>query len=319
MKNKRTMKLLVITLILMMLLSGCSTNALLDYNNAVQKTEDITRGKTSLSIKVDNDFNTDGLTEEAINNLKNFEKIEMSLLSRFDNNQAKSINDVYLNLTGMGIDSMIYSMEDYAYIKIPMVNEYIEIDLNDLEMAPAIDTTGTESLVRRVIKEWTELLETENVVKGEKSIMTTEDGEVKVTRFTVKPTEDQLRLFIKKIIAIARSEKDALEKFIQFANTDGGLDFDALVDVVEQDIEEMEKITFNSIAFIDIDGYIVNESIEIHFENYDSKPGQVNKRTVVISQENWDNEMEQNIAIPDFAPEDLIDMNEAEGLFNDFR
>jgi hypothetical protein len=319
MKKKLSIKLLAAILIMMMLSAGCSTNALLDYNNAVRKTEDITRGKMSLSIKVENTFSTEGLSEEAISNLKKFEKVEMSMISSFDNNQAKSINDVYVNLGGMGIDSMIYSMEDYAYIRLPMLNEYIKINLDELDMTPSMDTSGTENLVRRVTKEWTELLETENVVKGERSIMTTEDGEVKVTKFTVNPTEDQLRLLIKKIIAIVRSEKDALEKFIQFANTDGGMDFDTLVSSVEQEIEEMEKITFNSVAFIDIDGYIVKESIEIHFENYDPKPSQVIKRTVVISQENWDNEMEQNIVIPDIAPEDLVDMNEAENLFRNFR
>ncbi|MDP3385869.1 MAG: hypothetical protein Q8S24_01440 [Eubacteriales bacterium] len=319
MKKKLAMKFMIGLLIMMMLSVGCSTNALLDYNNAVGKTEDITRGRMSLSIKVDNTFSTDGLSEEAISNLKNFEKIEMSMISSFDNNQIKSVNDVYMNLGGMGIDAMIYSIEDYAYIRLPMINGYIKINLDALDMSMSMDSSGTESLIRRVTKEWTDLLETENVVKGEKSIMTTEDGEVKVTKFTVSPTEDQLRLLLKKIIAIVRSEKEVLADFIQFADTDGGLDFDTLVRGIEQEIEEMEKITFNSVAFIDIDGYIVKESIEIHFENYDPKPGQVIKRTVVISQENWDNEMEQNIVIPDIAPEDLVDLNEAEDLFRNFR
>lgn len=319
MKKRLSIKFMVALLILTTLLAGCSTNALSDYNNAVQKTEDITRGKMSLSIKVENSFSIDGLSEEAINELKNFEKIEMSMISTFDNNQSKSINDVYVNFGGMGIDAMIYSTEDNAYIRLPMVNGYLKIDLNELETTPQIDTTGTESLVRRVTKEWTELLETENVVKGEKSIMTTEDGEVKVTRFTVTPTEDQLRLFIKKVTAIVRSEKDALEKFLQVDNTDDSFNFDTLVSSVEQEIEEMEKITFNSVAFIDIDGYIVRESIEIYFENYDPKPGQVIKRTVVINWENWDNEMDQSIIIPEIAPEELIDMNEAEDLFKDFQ
>ncbi|HBH13185.1 MAG: Uncharacterized protein XD91_0709 [Clostridiales bacterium 38_11] len=319
MKKNQSMKLLVTVLILMMSLAGCSTNALLDYKNATQKTDDITRGKMSLSIKIENSFNTQGLSEETISNLKNFEKIEMSMISSFDNDQTKSVNDVYLNQGGMGLDTMIYSVEDFAYIKLPMINGYIKIDLNGLEMTPSIDTSGTESLIKRITKEWTELLETENVVKGEKSIMPTADGEVKVTIFTVSPTEDQLRLFLKKTISILRSEKDALEKFLQLANTDDNLDFDTLINGVEVEIEEMEKITFNTVAFIDIDGYIVKESIEIYFENYDPKPGQVSKRTVVISQENWDNEMEQNIVIPDISSDDLLDMNEAEGLFNNFR
>jgi hypothetical protein len=319
MKKKISMKVAAAVLIIMTLTAGCSTNALLDYNNAVRKTEDITRGKMSLSIKIDNDFSTEGLSEEAIANLKNFERIEMSLLSSFDNNQRRSINDIYLNLGGMGIDSMVYSNDADAYIRLPMVNEYIRINLDELDMTSSLDMTGTESLVKRITKEWTELLETENVVKGEKSIMATEDGEVKVTKFTVSPTEDQLRLLLKKMIAILRSEKEALETFVQFANTDGGLDFDALVRGVEQEIEDMEKITFNSVAYIDIDGYIVKESIEIYFENYDPKPGQVSKRTVVFSQENWDNEMEQNIVIPDISSDNLMDMDEAEGLFTNFR
>lgn len=319
MKNKISVKIVAAILIMMMLAAGCSTDALLDYNNAVNKTEEITRGKMSLSIKVSNDFSTEGLSEEAIANLKNFERLEMGMISTFDNNQAKSINDVYVNFGGMGIDSMVYSNDGIAYIRLPMINEYIRVEMDELDMPSSMDVTGTESLVKRVTKEWTDLLETENVVKGEKSIMTTEDGEVKVTKFTVSPTEDQLRLLLKKIIAILRSEKEALEKFVQFSATDGSLDYDTLIRSIEQEIEDMEKITFNNLAYIDIDGYIVKESIEIYFENYDPKPGQVIKRTVVISQENWDNEMEQNIVIPDVSPDDIIDMNEAENLFKDFQ
>ncbi|HAE43680.1 MAG TPA: hypothetical protein DCG34_12305 [Clostridiales bacterium] len=319
MKNKISVKMVAAILIMMMLAAGCSTDALLDYNNAVNKTEEITRGKMSLSIKVSNDFSTEGLSEEAIANLKNFERLEMGMISTFDNNQAKSINDVYVNFGGMGIDSMVYSNDSIAYIRLPMINEYIRVEMDELDMPSSMDVTGTESLVKRVTKEWTDLLETENVVKGEKSIMTTEDGEVKVTKFTVSPTEDQLRLLLKKIIAILRSEKEALEKFVQFSATDGSLDYDTLIRSIEQEIEDMEKITFNNLAYIDIDGYIVKESIEIYFENYDPKPGQVIKRTVVISQENWDNEMEQNIVIPDVSPDDIIDMNEAENLFKDFQ
>ncbi|PKM68263.1 MAG: hypothetical protein CVU93_03525, partial [Firmicutes bacterium HGW-Firmicutes-18] len=167
MKKKISMKVAATILIMMMLSTGCSTHALLDYNNAVRKTEDITRGKMSLSIKVENTFSTDGLSEEAISNLKNFERVEMSMISTFDNDQPKSINDVYVNMGGTGIDSMIYSMEDYAYIRLPMLNEYIRINLDELAMTPSMDTSGTENLVRRVTKEWTDLLETENVVKGE--------------------------------------------------------------------------------------------------------------------------------------------------------
>lgn len=319
MKKKISLKMVAAILIMMLLTAGCSTNALLDYNNAVNKTDEITRGKMSLSIMISNDFSTEGLSEDAIANLKNFERLEMGMISTFDNNQAKSINDVYVNFGGMGIDSMVYSNDSIAYIRLPMINEYIRVEMDELDMPSSMDVTGTESLVKRVTKEWTDLLETENVVKGEKSIMTTEDGEVKVTKFTVSPTEDQLRLLLKKIIAILRSEKEALEKFVQFSATDGSLDYDTLIRSIEQEIEDMEKITFNNLAYIDIDGYIVKESIEIYFENYDPKPGQVIKRTVVISQENWDNEMEQNIVIPDVSPDDIIDMNEAENLFKDFQ
>ncbi|MBN2828092.1 MAG: hypothetical protein JXQ26_08875 [Tissierellales bacterium] len=83
---------------------------------------------------------------------------------------------------------------------------------------------------------------------------------------------------------------------------------------IESEINEMETITFNSVAYIDIDGYIVKESIEIYFENYDPSVGQTYTRTVRIEEENWDNEMAQEIMIPEISDEDIIEPNEIENL-----
>jgi hypothetical protein len=330
-KAKGAIKTIIaLSLIFLLVLSGCSKNPLKTYNSAVEKTENITRGKFSVTVNVENIFNKEGLDDETLKTLRYLEKIETSMFSSFDKNESRSKNDIYLKIGNLGFDSKVYSIEDEAYIQIPALNKYIKLNLADikfeeLEKEQGINTDSIEGLMKRISKEWTDLLETDNVVKGERTIMQTEDGDVKVTKFSVSPTEDQLRLFLKKVIAIFRSEKEGLQQFVELFRLDNNyniektenneeMNFEILIKAIENELEEMEKITFSSVAYIDIDGYIVKETIEIVFENYDPKGGQIEKRKVQITQENWDNEMEQKIILPEIPAESIISIDDFEGM-----
>jgi hypothetical protein len=322
--------LIALSMVFLLVLSGCSKDPLKIYNSAVEKTDNISRGKLSVTVNVENIFNKEGLDEETVKILRNLEKIEMSMLSSFDKNESRSKNDIYLKIENLGFDSKVYSIGEDAYIKIPALNKYIKINLENLkfeemEKEQAINTDSVDTLIKRIGKEWTDLLETENVVKGERTIMQTEDGEVKVTKFSISPTEDQLRLFLKKVIAIFKSEKEGLKQFVELFSLDNNYDieetekdeemnFEILIKAIENELEEMEKITFGSVAYIDIDGYIVKEAIEVVFENYDPKGGQIEKRKVQIIQENWENELEQNIVLPEIPAESIIRIDDFEGM-----
>ncbi|MBN2287228.1 MAG: hypothetical protein JXI43_12325 [Tissierellales bacterium] len=306
--------MLCIVIFLLMIMSGCSKNSLKTYQDAVAKTDTINRGQSRISIMIENQFNKEDLSEELKTTLEALESLEMSLLSSFDKSEDLSVHNAYLKAGSLGYDIKIFQKGEEAYLKMPMLNRYIRLDMSVLEANAPKDLQIPENLIQRITQEWVNLLETDNVVKGQKSIMSTEDGEVKVTKFTVTPTEDQFRLFIKKMIGIVKSEKGGFETFIEAVDMEEKIIIEELLLAIESEINEMETITFNSVAYIDIDGYIVKESIEIYFENYDPSVGQTYTRTVRIEEENWDNEMAQEIMIPEISDEDIIEPNEIENL-----
>ncbi|MDW7669249.1 MAG: hypothetical protein SCJ93_10525, partial [Bacillota bacterium] len=168
----------------------------------------------------------------------------------------------------------------------------------------------------KIQKEWLELLQKEDVVKGKRDIMTTKDGDVKVDKYTIEPSEEQLRLFFKKVFAILRSEEENLVKLIQ--NEDNDIDIGNIITNTEKAVEKFEKITFKNEAYIDIDGYIVKEYIYIVLEDYDPEPGSNSLISIDVEIENWENEIEQIIKIPEVNQDELINLDGIDDSFQNF-
>ncbi|MBG0765375.1 MAG: hypothetical protein H0S78_10980 [Tissierellales bacterium] len=171
-------------------------------------------------------------------------------------------------------------------------------------------------MTSKIQSEWLDLLQKEDVVKGKRDLMTTQDGDVKVDKYTISPSEEQLRLFLKKFFAVLRSEEESLKPLIQ--NQNGKVNVEEIVNNLEDVIDEFEKITFKNEAYIDVDGYIVKEFINIDLENYDPQPGSNSKISVKVEVENWENEAEQIIEIPEVEESDIIDLDSMENNFESF-
>jgi hypothetical protein len=113
-----------------------------------------------------------------------------------------------------------------------------------------------------------------------------------------------------------RSEEESLKPLIQ--NQNGKVNVEEIVNNLEDVIDEFEKITFKNEAYIDVDGYIVKEFINIDLENYDPQPGSNSKISVKVEVENWENEAEQIIEIPEVEESDIIDLDSMENNFESF-
>jgi hypothetical protein len=309
-------KILIVGLVILLFLSGCSSNSLAKYNEAVEKTTGLTRGRSSMIFTIENEFNEKGMTEDELRKLYAYKDMEFSFISSFDHEIGEMEADIYLSLGSPGYDMSFYSSKEGSFIRIPIVNKYMKLDLEDFEnkaMETGNESDEIQDVFLKIIEEWTAILEMDNVVKGEKSIMSTEDGDVKVVKFTVSPSEDKIRLFLKKIAALARANSEELEKAggFSFAEFEGEnpMDFSEIVEIIEEKIDSLESITFIDTVFIDIDGYIVSDELLMVFEDYDSEEGQIKKTTVSIIQENWENGMKQDIEFPEIAPDEMIEMD----------
>jgi hypothetical protein len=311
-------KILIIILVILAVVSliGCNQDYLQNYKEAVEKTDGRSQGKESIKISINNDFNQENISQEIIEELNYLKNIEFEVTSSFNESYSKS--RAYIKYRGLGYDINLYTSESETLVQIPIINKYIKIDSEDLGFNEDEENNfeGMEELTSKIQSEWLDLLQKEDVVKGKRDLMTTQDGDVKVDKYTISPSEEQLRLFLKKFFAVLRSEEESLKALIQ--NQNEKVNVEEIVNNLENVIDEFEKITFKNEAYIDVDGYIVKEFISIDLENYDPQPGSNSKISVKVEIENWENEADQTIEIPEVEEKDLIDLDSMENNFESF-
>ncbi|MFP4457306.1 MAG: hypothetical protein ACLFPS_06570 [Clostridia bacterium] len=294
---KRIITILAV-LIMLLAITACSENAIEVYKIANQNTEELNSGKTKTTVIVNNQFEKSNLEPDQIEELENLKNIEFSATISFNNDENISETNLYYKYGNVGYDFLIYSLEERVYIKFPMQSKFVDFSTFTTNFDEnEIEKSFNQEIFSLINDKWLEMLEKDNVVRGNKSVMETEDGDVKVTEYAIEPSQDQLFVFLYDVVQILNDNKDSLEYFIEF-------DQEQPLELYVEDImNEIENVSFSYRAYIDIDNYLVNESIKLHFELNDVKTD------VSIDIDYWDNNKDQNIQLPNFNEDNLIDFD----------
>lgn len=294
---KKLMTILVI-LIILSTITACSEDAVEVYKIASQNTEDLISGKTKTTVIVNNQFKAVDLNAEQTKELENLENIEFSATTSFNNEENISETNLYYKYGNVGYDFLIYSLEEKAYIKFPMQSKFVDFSTFSGNLDEnKIGETFNQEIFTLINNKWLEMLEKDDVVRGNKSVMEIEDGDVKVTEYVIEPSQDQLFVFLYDVIQILSENKDSLENFIEF---DKEQSFEKYINDI---MNEIENVSFSYKAYIDIDNYLVNEYIELSYNLNEVKT------QVSININYWDNNKDQNIKVPNFNEDNLIDFD----------
>ncbi|HOG63744.1 MAG TPA: hypothetical protein PLB33_09200, partial [Sedimentibacter sp.] len=118
----------VFILILLILLTSCNTNNLIEYKKASDKTEQIIKGQTAGEFTMTTEINPAGLTAEEIKELNYIKDMNGSFSVVFDDEEEKTIIRNYLNFGGLGYDFEVYINGDEVSVKLPVVGKYLRIN-----------------------------------------------------------------------------------------------------------------------------------------------------------------------------------------------
>ncbi|MCT4598382.1 MAG: hypothetical protein N4A50_10960 [Vallitalea sp.] len=306
----KKMKIIIGVTVLLTMLTACSTEGLEIYNDASIKTSNESKGKTSCKINMDIDFNTDDLTLEEIRQLNYAKKMIFEITSSYDSSKGKVASDIYLNLGGVGMDSNYYRNGNEGYVKIPVLNKYIDID----EGKEIVNTKEYGSFFSTIEESWLELLEEDDVVKGENTIIDTEEGQVKATIVTININEALLKKYAEKITYILM-DSDIINKIVD-VNYDSAHK-EKLRETLTRTLKKIQFEDFKTLAYIDFDGYLIKEEISMRMKMADANKGEPLAMSISITNENWDIGKEQNIEIPEIK-EQLIKIEELKNMDNIF-
>ena len=164
-------------------------------------------------------------------------------------------------------------------------------------------STETEEALKDL---WVSTLEEENVFRGKDTVLTTPDGEVKTTVYTITLGRDQIREFLLGAIEIF-SKDEKLSTILsdvsdlQSQNYSG----EFFLKLKEQ-MNKNTDLNFQYTAYVDIDGYIVNELIAFQSEQNVAQTGEPKGIQYKLELKNWDINGKQEFDFPKLTEENTM-------------
>ena len=337
--HRKYMKGFILFFLLSLMLTGClGKEDYKAYQDAVLKTDAIQRGAQSMNVSMNQTLfeESESKSHQAI--LKGLEKIEFDLSGQFDYEKDAALYDIYYYYNGLGNDvRYIRKSEAEQYIKIPMFKDYLKlddqslagegIDKTNLRNSEIGDTDTIKTIISEINTEWHNMIQKENIFVGEKTTIKNADGDVKATKFTIKPTTEQLGLISEQIKTslLAHSEElaDVFNQYLvesipmRDIPTEGmstgddtsssnssemmKIDADAVSKLIENWMSHMAITHYEEVAYVDLDGYIIEETttIGIEYTKTDQFTPLFKSQEIVIHSKNWDIEQAQKFDFPE--------------------
>lgn len=315
-------KIILILLAAMLVLSlvACNTDNLAQYKKAFEKTDQITKGQLSADFSMVMDYDTTGLTAEEIRDLNYFKDMKGSFNSVFDDDVKKVILRNYMNFGGLGYDFDMYINGEEFFMKLPVIGKYIKISeiQNEIEQEDYKfdQTILSEESMKAITGKWVGLMKEDNVFKGKDIILTTPDGEVKTTEYTITLTDEQIRLFVSESVEIAGKDvnlKQYYDKFLKVKINDEDLSFEDMIKFFKDNIENYNVDNFKYTALVDIDGYIVNENILFSIKSTNTDL-MLKGMDYNLDIKTWDINKEQSFDFPVLTKDNTMDVDNTEEM-----
>lgn len=298
MLRKKYLKIMIIILVLVLGV-GCSDKSYEEYQKAVDKTENIERGKYDFDIEYNTKFNKEVLTVEDFKEAMEFSNIRLSGVNIYDKSNDGVNTYANIEVGNIGIDLEYYQNSEDKYLKIPFLGKFINLnnfetkDLsNDFDFNEDMDMNFDfdEETFYAIGSLWNEAIKEENVFKGQNSLLETPDGDVKVTEYSIKFSDELL--------------KELMKETLEILNLSDSASF----------LDEITIDEFKYQAFVDIDGYIINENFGMSYTLDNER--EIDSGQFKFEITNYDINDKQVIEIPKVEEHMLLDLDNMDELLD---
>lgn len=314
MKSTKRIFILILIILFSLSLTGCNTDSLGEYKKASDKTEQIKKGQTSGEIALSMDFNTESMTQEEIRELNYYKDLKGSFAAVYDKESKKFIYRNYLNMGGLGFDFDYYMNGSEAFIKLPVIGKYMKLnEIQELEKNK-VDDDYTENIISKealeaISKNWINLMNKDDVFKGKDIVLTTPDGEVKTTEYTIKLNDEQIKKLFTECMSIA-SKDESFKRFYSEVQKNAkvfeGKALDKMLSDMKENINDYTVESFSYIAYVDIDGYIVNERVEAALIVKSNEMPGLRGMKFNMDIKNWNINKSQSFSFPELTEENTV-------------
>lgn len=303
--------------LLVMVISGCGVSDLEDYQQALIETASYDSGSESTDLSIELEFNETGLSFEEKRDLSYYERIEMSTEAWFNSQgpKSKSVIDTYFNFGGVGFDMIYYIDGRDVLIKLPIINQYIDLRVGEEELEQEGPYEDQAIAFNKLIDAWNAVLEEEDVFSGSKAYVMTDKGQIKTTTYQVTIDDQQFNELKATILTLIEDEA-VLEAFIKESQNYSTWDAtsEALQASMTTMVESLELIAFEGHAYVDFDGRLVKQVFEADLVAVDAGPGKI-KSLKLVYESGYDQlGKDIEIVIPQVRPEDMLDIEDGSSI-----
>ena len=315
-------KMIVILLCMVFAMAGCSKDALTGYLSALEETSNIPSGKKQVEVSINMDFNKVNMSAEDLDKIKYLEHMDFTLEVTHDvvDYDEKAIIKGYADIGGLGIDATLYADGENTYLYIPMLGGYVDLeqyqdttvpnddlgiktDSDDGQEGQWEDYIDQGEEFQPIIDKFTELLTDKDVMKGERTYITTEDGQIKTTIYTVNLNETQLKELLREAVYTLTTQE--ISNSIPIISKEDKTDFLSEIDKMT---EEFTLENFSSTAYVDFDGRLVRQDMELEIAiKNDGESGSLNRINVTVNITNSGLGEKQDMEFPEVTEDMLLE------------
>lgn len=317
------MKKIIILLFATLLLIGCEIDALNYYKDAVVKTESLVDGQSQLAMTLNFDF-VDASSEQEI-----FKEITFTHQRKFGDKQE--VSRQYLGTSAFGIDTVYYENQEEAYIRLPFLGKYLS--LNDIDMSQYGDALYEEPPISQetieIIKDkWMMLVKEDDVVNLGDEVIDTPEGEVKVKKFVVTFSHEQVTTFLREVIDVVSQDPVFLERITEYPTfvyedetlvvSDYDITSEEVIKGFDWLLESLIIEDFSMTAYVDIDLYMIQQTYDIKIAFSEKLSEVINGLTFNATYELFDLNQQQAFDFPMIESTDWITVDELLDSFEDY-
>lgn len=293
---------IILSLILILSLTGCSKEALAGYTDALELTNSIESGKKNIDFTMDMDFNIENLNADQVQEIKKLEHIKFSLEILYDKTaDNKMIAKLNFGVAGMSIDATIYREGDKVYMYVPVLGGYVDLSAYAASDKKADLEQGSQ-ILKLFSDKWKDLLTQEDVMKNNNTYIQTDDGQIKTKVYSVNMNDTQIKELMK---AVSPDLIDFLISNGQISSSDN-LNKDQLISKINKVLESITIDNFSTVANVDFDGRLVKQDTQIKLGFPDAKQAQPESISIGLTITNSGLGEKQDMEFPKIADNEWL-------------
>lgn len=329
MKRSKTIQSLLLIIIMLLGLAGCTQDTYSAYKQAEAKTTGIKTGKQRVSytlaneadmvkirdlIKNSKESNLDAMTIYAIyENLNKFKDFKIEFTKQYDKNNDKFLSEGFIRFNIYNFEGKLYKdREEYILEKL-QVPKYSRFTSGELIKA-FLGQYGFEgqnlsynndmaTMFMNIIDEY---ITKDSIMSNGRKIINTPEGDIKVKELKITLKDEKLKELKNKLQHTLRQRP----LIVSDLDSDKSAD-KRMKEMLIVSLSRLQPLSMEYTVYIDMNGYIMEKNINLKSKVYYPETDMDIMKIWNYKSQYWDLEKEQQIILPDnIDMEDSMDIKE---------